>query len=127
MKKLLIVDDDTDQLYGMQTYINELYADTIDVKTATSGEECLEILENADGIPDLIILDVMMPGMDGYELYSALRLDRSLNRVPIIFLTAVDGKMDKVLGKELGDVFIQKPVHMEELMDKIQEQLRKDK
>jgi two-component system response regulator MprA len=91
------------------------------VKVAHSGEEALEMAQ--DRLPDLVILDVMLPGIDGVEVCRRLR---SADAVPIIMLTARDAVTDKVAGLEAGaDDYITKPFAFEELLARVRAALRR--
>ncbi|MFU8790096.1 MAG: HD-GYP domain-containing protein [Methylobacter sp.] len=103
---LLVVDDTPDNLLLM----NDLLKDDYKVKLAGSGEKALKIARS-DSPPDLILLDIMMPLMDGYEVCRQLKLDAKTRHIPIIFLTAKAEVGDEKKGLELGAVdYIIKPV-----------------
>ncbi|MBP5855919.1 two-component system response regulator [Marivibrio halodurans] len=107
MATVLVVDDTPDNLAIMSDLLRDAYR----VKVATSGESALRIA-GADSRPDLIMLDVMMPGMDGYEVCRRLKEDRRTRDIPVIFLTARTDPDDERRGLELGAVdFISKPVN----------------
>jgi DNA-binding NarL/FixJ family response regulator len=110
-KRLLVVDDDP----GLLLAVSEtLRADGYDVKTARRGAEALTIV--AESLPDLIISDIRMPGMDGYQLVKHLRSDPRARLVPIIFLTAKDETADRIQGFRIGvDAYLTKPFEPEEL------------
>lgn len=110
-KRLLVVDDDP----GLLLAVSEtLRADGYDVKTARRGSEALTIV--AQSLPDLIISDIRMPGMDGYELVKHLRSNPRSRLVPIIFLTAKDETADRIQGFRTGvDAYLTKPFEPEEL------------
>ncbi|MDD5388279.1 MAG: two-component system response regulator [Gallionellaceae bacterium] len=103
---ILIVDDAPENL----TVLSELLQPHYRVRAATSGEKALRIAASAPS-PDLIMLDVMMPGMDGYEVFSRLRADPLTHDIPIIFVTAMDSTEAELHGLEAGAVdYITKPV-----------------
>jgi putative two-component system response regulator len=103
---LLVVDDTPDNLLLM----NDLLKDDYKVKLAGSGEKALKIV-GSDSPPDLILLDIMMPVMDGYEVCRRLKQDPKTLNIPIIFLTAKAEVGDEKKGLELGAVdYIIKPV-----------------
>ena len=73
------------------------------------------------GVPDLIVCDVEMPHMDGFELIAALRSDRTVPAVPVVFLTSVD---EEGRARELGAEYLRKPVRLEELLAAVSRQLQ---
>ena len=83
---ILVVDDTPDNLSLMSSLLKDLYK----VKVANSGEKALKIV-SGDNQPDLILLDIMMPGMNGYEVCEVLKKDPLTRNIPIIFLTAMTG------------------------------------
>lgn len=102
---ILIVDDTADNL----TLLSELLKDQFIVKVANSGESALKYVQAGNEL-DLILLDVMMPGIDGYEVCRILQQDPKTWSIPIIFITAQTDKEDEHKGYELGAVdFITKP------------------
>jgi DNA-binding NarL/FixJ family response regulator len=110
-KRLLVVDDDPSLLLAVS---ETLRLDGYDVKTARRGVEALAIV--AQSLPDLIISDIRMPGMDGYQLVRHLRSDPRSRLVPIVFLTAKDETSDRIHGFRTGvDAYLTKPFEPEEL------------
>ena len=111
-KKLLVVDDDP----GLLLAVSEtLRAENYDVVTARRGAEAL--VRVAESLPDLIISDIRMPGMDGYALMRNLRASPRTRLVPIVFLTAKDETADRVEGFRSGvDAYITKPFETDELV-----------
>ncbi len=110
-KRLLVVDDDP----GLLLAVSEtLKAEGYDVKTARRGAEALSIV--ARSLPDLIISDIRMPGMDGFQLLKHLRSNARSRLVPVIFLTAKDETADRVHGFRTGvDAYLTKPFEPDEL------------
>lgn len=103
---ILIVDDTPDNLHVMSELLKELYR----IRIANSGTKALQIAGSADP-PDLILLDVMMPGLNGYEVCRRLKADPKTSAIPVIFLTAKVEQEDEELGLELGAVdYITKPI-----------------
>ena len=116
--KLLIVDDDPRIIEVLSIYMEDYY----DIYTATDGEEALETIKKQK--PDVIVLDIMMPGMNGYELAKRLKTKREYNAIPIIMLTALDKTPNKVKGYRVGaNRYITKPFSFEELKNLIDEVL----
>nr|MDO8116796.1 response regulator [Candidatus Sigynarchaeota archaeon] len=111
---VLIVDDNKDILYNLRTALGLNHFNVI---SANNGKEALEILRKLKAVPDVIISDIMMPEMDGYELLKAISKEPGLNQVPFIFLSAKTTVEDIRLGKILGvDDYITKPFHQEDLI-----------
>lgn len=110
-KRLLVVDDDP----GLLLAVSEtLRAEGYDVATARRGSDAL--VRVAETLPDLIISDIRMPGMDGYQLVRNLRSSARTRLVPIVFLTAKDETADRIQGFRSGvDAYITKPFEPEEL------------
>jgi putative two-component system response regulator len=103
---ILVVDDTPDNLSLMSGLLKDDYK----VKVANSGEKALKVA-HSDNPPDLILLDIMMPGMDGYEVCRNLKSEPSTRDIPVIFLTAKSEVEDEKRGLELGAVdYITKPI-----------------
>ncbi|RZT03918.1 Two-component response regulator, PleD family, consists of two REC domains and a diguanylate cyclase (GGDEF) domain [Duganella sp. CF402] len=108
---ILLVDDTPDNLHLLST----LFKDTYRVKIAHHGEKALAICQS-DEPPDLVMLDVMMPGLDGFEVAAQLRSHPSSEMIPIIFVTALADEASRLRGMELGAVdFVTKPIDPEAL------------
>ncbi len=115
---ILAVDDTADNL----TLLTGLLKDTYRVKVANSGERALKIAE--DSRPDLILLDVMMPGIDGYEVCGRLKSDARTRDIPVIFLTAKTEVEDEKRGLDLGAVdYITKPFSPPIVLARVKTQL----
>jgi signal transduction histidine kinase len=115
MSMVLIVDDD---LTARETLMAMLEGEGYDLQVAKDGTQALQRLEQLQ--PDLILLDVMMPGMDGYEVCRRVRSTPQLAEVPIILLTALDDRASLVKGIEAGaDDFLSKPVDRRELTARV--------
>jgi DNA-binding NarL/FixJ family response regulator len=110
-KQLLVVDDDPSLLLAVS---ETLRAEGYDVVTARRGAEAM--VRVAESLPDLIISDIRMPGMDGYALARNLRSAARTRLIPIIFLTARDEVADRIAGFRTGvDAYLTKPFESEEL------------
>lgn len=119
MTRILIVEDDLAILQGLE---QNLRFEGYDVITATDGEVGFELAQR--GAPDLIILDVMLPKRNGYELCRILR--REGMETPILMLTAKRQEMDKVMGLEFGaDDYMTKPFGLMELLARVKAMLRR--
>jgi len=120
MKKILVVEDDASIVLGLDAALQE---EGYDYRTARTGTEGLRL--GLDWKPDLIILDLMLPGMSGFEVCKRLR-DNQI-QTPIIMLTSKTEENDKVLGLELGaDDYVTKPFSLRELLARIKAHLRRD-
>jgi putative two-component system response regulator len=116
---VLIVDDTPDNI----TLLNGLLKDTYKTKVATNGERALKVA-NADPLPDLILLDIMMPGMDGYEVCRQLKNDARTRDIPVIFLTAKTQVEDEQMGFDVGCVdYITKPISPPIVLARVKTQL----
>jgi PAS domain S-box-containing protein len=119
MKTILVVDDVPDNI----SVLGEILKGEYQVKAATSGEAALKVARG-DHPPDLILLDIMMPGMDGFEVCRNLKQDAAGAMIPVIFLTSKAMTADEKLGFELGAVdFIRKPVEPEIIRSRVKSQL----
>ena len=113
---LLVVDDNEDSRYALTLQLSR--AGYADIATAESGEQALELLRARQF--DLVLLDVMMPGLDGFEVCERLRADEATRDIPVIFLTALDGTFDKVRAFSVGAVdYVTKPFRSEELLARV--------
>ena len=111
-KRLLVVDDEPNLLRAVAACLK---AEDYEVSTARSGREAL--LQLAETVPDLVVSDIRMPGMDGYQLARQLRGSPRTALVPIVFLTAKDETADRVEGFRAGvDAYLTKPFEPEELI-----------
>jgi two-component system, OmpR family, response regulator len=116
---LLVVDDEHFLRDAVATLLNSL---GFTVTSAGTGTEALRLARSRPF--DLLILDVMLPDLDGFEIVQRLRRDR--NQVPVIFLTAKDTREDKVAGLTMGgDDYITKPFHLDELTARVRTVLRR--
>lgn len=117
--KILLVDDEKDIVEFLQY---NLLQEGFKVITAYNGEEALQKISQK---PDLIILDVMMPKMDGYEVCTRIRSMDEFKHVPIVFLTAKVAEIDEVHGLNLGaNDFIAKPISPKKLIARVKSNLR---
>ncbi len=120
--KILVVDDEPDVLDLVTYNLTQAGFQTL---TAVDGAEALRKARSA--APDLILLDLMLPELDGLEVCKLLRRDAKTSAIPIIMLTARAGEMDRVLGLELGAVdYVPKPFSPRELVLRVKKRLEKD-
>jgi serine phosphatase RsbU (regulator of sigma subunit) len=122
MMKILIVDDIEDNI----EVLLGILADDYDISVAMDGERALEIVE--EDMPDLILLDIMMPGIDGYEVCQKLKSSKKTNDIPIIFLTAKSEIDDETHGLEIGAVdYLTKPISPPIVQVRVKTQLERKK
>ena len=120
MKKILLVDDEP-QLVEMVKM--RLEANNYKVILASDGEQALEKARGEK--PDLIILDIMLPKMDGYKVCRMLKFDDKYSSIPVIMFTARSQESEKIMGEEVGaDAYIVKPFEPQMLLGKIKEWLK---
>ncbi len=118
--RILVVDDNVQNLELLVAYLDEL---DYEIMTAADGVEALEIIKG--NLPDLILLDVMMPRMSGFECCRKLKSDPETRDIPIIMVTALNEIGDIERGVESGtDDFITKPVNRLELVTRVRSLLR---
>lgn len=117
MKKIIIVDDEEDQLFTVKKTLEYAKQD-FEIVTFKSGNNCLQYLKNQDN-PDLILLDIMMPEMTGWELYDKIKENDKWREIPIIFLTARTDETAENAGKFFGEDYIEKPFDADDLIKRI--------
>lgn len=118
--KILVVDD---QPINIKLLQRKLERQGLDVLVAYNGRECLKVV--AEEMPDLILLDVMMPEMDGIETCQNLKADPKTETIPVIFITAKASKEGKLEGLDAGAVdYITKPIDLDETLARVRTQLR---
>ena len=120
---IMVVDDD----YTLLNMIEQIIGECYNVTLATSGYQALEILRRGK-IPDLILLDIMMPGMDGYETFEHICDMEGASGIPVIFLTGKTNSADELTALELGaQDYIMKPFVRENLLARIRLRLENGK
>ncbi|MBC7784445.1 MAG: response regulator transcription factor [Burkholderiales bacterium] len=120
-KKVLVVDDEKD-IVEMMSF--NLTRNGYDVVTAHNGNDALEVAQRE--MPDLIILDLMMPGLDGTEVTRRLKADPRMAKIPLVMLTAKGEETDVVVGLRLGaDDYVTKPFSVKILMERLNTILRR--
>ena len=120
-KKILIVDDEADLV---ETIRFPLEMEGYHVLASYSGEDALNQARKEN--PDLILLDLMLPNLDGYKVCRLLKFDNRYKHIPILMLTAKTQEKDKALGMETGaNEYITKPFEMDDLLKKVKQYLDK--
>ena len=119
--RILVVEDDVDISNMLRIYFD---SQGYDVWVAVRGQEALDICRRK--LPNIIVLDIMLPDIDGYEVCQRLRNNLRTSHIPILFLTQKDDRSDKIAGLELGaDDYITKPFDIEELKWRVQNVLKR--
>lgn len=119
-KRILLVDDEKDLVYAVTM---QLEAAGYEVVAAYDGKEALDKAKKEK--PDLIILDLMLPKMDGYKVCRMLKFDQKYRKIPVIMFTARAQEADKKMGEEVGaDAYITKPFDPQALLEKIKKFLK---
>ena len=120
MKKILIVDDEQDIVESLKFVL-----ETADYTcySAYNGEDGLRLAKEI--VPDLIILDVMMPKINGYKISRLLKYDKKYKDIPILMVTARSQEEDKLIGEETGaDEYITKPFELDDVVKKVEQYLK---
>ena len=124
MAKKIVLAEDEPQIARLVEF--KLKKEGYEVTWKTNGEEALEAIRKEK--PDLILLDIMMPVMDGYEVLRRIREDENLKSIPVVMLTARAQERDVVKGIDMGaDDYIAKPFHPAELLARVKRILSKEK
>ncbi len=119
MKKILIVDDEQDIVESLKFVLE---SSNYTCYCAYNGEDGLKLAKEI--MPDLIILDVMMPKINGYKISRLLKYDSKYKNIPILMVTARSQEEDKLIGEETGvDEYITKPFDLDEVVKKVDEYL----
>ena len=124
MIKIMLVDDEKDQIFCIKTGFEELYGKEYSIIPVESGEQCFKLLEK-NVIPDIILLDIMMPNMNGWEVFDKLQANKEWKDIPVVFLTARSDGFAEHAGGLIADDFIEKPIDINELKTRIENVLKK--
>ena len=116
VKKVIVVDDNPDVIFSVKNGLEDISPD-YQITGVESGEKCLELLQTES--PDLILLDIMMPGMSGWKTYDKIKENDTWKHIPIVFLTARTDKVAKNAGGFLGEDYIEKPFDIDDLRGRI--------
>lgn len=123
MKKILIVDDEQDIVESLKFVLE---GSNYTCYCAYNGEDGLKLAREI--MPDLIILDVMMPRINGYKISRLLKFDKKYKDIPILMVTARSQEEDKIIGEETGaDEYITKPFDLDDVIKTVQKYLEEDK
>ena len=120
MPKILVVEDDQDLLQMIKTMLQSVGEITL----ARDGQEALDLLKDGGFRPDVIVLDLMMPRVDGLTLAKTLKGDPNVGNIPVVMLTAKSGPMDMITGINAGARhYVTKPFRAADLIDKVKKAL----
>ena len=119
--KIMIVDDNSDVLYSVKEGL-ETMEPNFTVVGVLSGQECLDKVNDVK--PDLILMDIMMPGMDGWDVVGKLKTDDATAKIPIIFLTGKCDPFSKSMGALTSADYITKPFPIVDLYERVIKVLR---
>jgi len=125
-KKILVIDDEVDVLKSLKSGLENKDKD-YEVLGLESGKECIEYLDNCDNLPDLILIDIMMPEMDGWQVLNRIKENNNLSSIPIVFLTAKTDDFTKKFGSTQTEDFIEKPFDLDDLKSRIDDIIKKSK
>jgi len=115
-KKIMIVDDEED----IRVSVGQIFeVSGYEVIKAVDGNDCLNKLEH--GIPDLVILDIMMPGMNGWDVAARIKENPKWNEIPIVFLTAKGDEMSIGMGGLASEEYVVKPFDIIKLKERVEE------
>ncbi len=123
MKKIMMVDDEPDQIFTVREALEDAGAD-YEIIPAESGKKCLELLKNNE-MPDLILLDIMMSEMTGWDVFTKLKENPEWSEIPVVFLTAKTDPYSKGFGKMAAKDYIEKPFDIKNLEERIDKILKK--
>jgi CheY-like chemotaxis protein len=117
-KTILVVDDSKLASYTVKDGLEELDPD-MTVITVESGIKCFEFLQQ-NNTPDIILLDIMMPEMNGWEVFKLLRKNQQWKNIPVIFITAKTDNFSKGFGKLIAEAYVEKPFEIKDLKQRIE-------
>mgnify|MGYP001571147951 CR=1 FL=1 len=123
-KSIFIVDDNKDLIYSVKEGLLSI-SDDYEITGIESGRKCLDVLKSK--IPDIILLDIMMPGMDGWDVCAKIKSNKKYEKIPIVFLTAKTDAISKSMGRLASEDYIEKPFDVKDLKKRIDEILKTQK
>jgi len=124
-RTILVVDDNPDVINSVKIGLEDATRG-YRILGAENGQKCIDLLQD-NIIPDIILLDIMMPQMSGWEVFDKIKNNLSWSKIPIIFLTARTDRTAKNAGGFLGDDYIEKPFEIVDLKNRIEIVFKKNK
>ncbi len=119
--KILVVDDSSVNNFLLENVLEEK---GYTLQIAYNGKEALQFIENEP--PDLVLLDIMMPGIDGYEILQKMNANSKTRGIPVIMVTSKSEESDRTKALEIGAIdYVMKPIDIEELLEKIEDVINK--
>jgi CheY-like chemotaxis protein len=122
-KKIMVVDDNPSHIYTVQEGLHDLEPE-YEIIGVNGGKDCIDRLEKGE-TPDIILLDIMMPEMNGWEVFKKIWQQQAWRKIPIIFLTAKNDNFSRGFGKILAEAYVEKPYDIKDLKQKIDAFLEK--
>lgn len=123
-KIIFVVDDNKDVLYSIKESLMSVSRD-YEITAIESGKKCLEMLKSKT--PDLILLDIMMPGMDGWDVCAKIKSNKKTEKIPIVFLTAKTDTISRSMGRLASEDYIEKPFEIKDLKKRVDEIIKRAK
>ncbi|MDR2702524.1 MAG: response regulator [Spirochaetaceae bacterium] len=115
-KRILVIDDDTIFLTTAELFLKDEY----EMYKANSGEEAMKLLNDQKIVPHLIMLDILMPNMDGWQIYNKLKALNDYKEIPVVFLTSMNEETEKKRAQKIGAAdYITKPFNLTDLRSRI--------
>ena len=114
----MVVDDEPDQIFTAKMILEDL-SNEYEVIGVSSGSQCIELLKN-NQIPDIIFLDIMMPGMNGWDVAAEIKKNPKWKKIPLVFLTAKTDSFSTTFGKIVSEEYILKPFEINDLKKSIE-------
>lgn len=124
-KIILVVDDHPDYLYVLRIWLDDTFkSEHFEIITAKNAADALKIVRDEERRPNLIIADIIMPGLDGLNLCRILKFDKNFKDIPIIIISSIPGiDVTEKIKKVRADDFFSKPVDMEKFLERVRELL----
>ncbi len=116
-KKIMVVDDNPDLIYSVKRGLGDI-ASGYTIIEASGGKQCIDLLKKGE-IPDLILLDIMMPDMDGWDTAAEIKSNAAWTKIPIVFLTAKTDDLSKGMGRLTSEDYIEKPFDVYDLKKRV--------